>query len=95
MQITTEISKIKKPTQRGLYFTFNAILKHFNILQHFGVKTLPVQDMERCYLQKKICVTTWDFKNDLVVVVWLLHGIHELHCGINVYKKNSVVSIFK
>ena len=64
-------------------------------MQHFGVKTLPVQDMERCYLQKKICVTTWDFKNDLVVVVWLLHGIHELHCGINVYKKNSVVSIFK
>ena len=95
MQITTEISKIKKPTQRGLYFTFNAISKHFNILQHFGVKTLPVQDMERCYLQKKICVTTWDFKNDLVVVVWLLHGIHELHCGINVYKKNSVVSILK
>ena len=30
-----------------------------------------------------------------MVVVWLLHGIHELHCGINVYKKNSVVSILK
>ena len=29
-----------------------------------------------------------------MVVVWLLHGIHELHSGINVYKKNSVVSIF-
>ena len=30
--ITAEISKIKNRTQRELYFTFNAVLKCFNIL---------------------------------------------------------------
>ena len=32
LQIIAEISKIKKRTQRDIYFTFNALLKHFNIL---------------------------------------------------------------
>ena len=30
-----EINKIKKPTQRGFYFTFNALLKYFNTFKVF------------------------------------------------------------
>ena len=29
------------------------------------------------------------------VNIWLLYGIYELHCGINVYEKNSLVLILK
>ena len=29
---------------------------------YFGVKTFPVGDMKRCYLQKKICATIRDFR---------------------------------
>ena len=47
--------------------------------------------MKCCYLQKKIWVTIWDLKKSL----WLLHDIDELHCGINVYEKNSLASTFK
>ena len=40
LQITAEVSKIKKCTQRGLYFTLYGLLKYFNILQYHGVKRL-------------------------------------------------------
>ena len=43
------------------------------------------------YLQEKISLTLRDFKKTF----WLLYGIHELHFGINVYEKSSLVSIFK
>ena len=29
---------------------------------YFGVKTFPVRDMKRCYLQKKMCATIRDFR---------------------------------
>ena len=44
--------------------------------------------MKCFYLQKKICVTIRDFLK-------VLCGIHELHCGINVYEENSLASMFK
>ena len=44
------------------------------------------QDMKRCYLQKKFCVTTQDFKA-LVAIIW--------YCGNNMYEKNSLTSIFR
>ena len=40
LQITAEVSKIKKCTQRGLYFTLYGLLKYFNTLQYYGVKRL-------------------------------------------------------
>ena len=50
----------------------------------------PVRDMKRCYLQKKICVTIWDFKKGLSGYYMVLA------CGINVYEeKSSLASIFK
>ena len=27
-------------------------------------------DMKHCYLQKKICVTIWDFRKALVTITW-------------------------
>ena len=36
-----------------LYFTLNALLKYFNILQYSGIKTLPARNMKCCYLKEK------------------------------------------
>ena len=81
LQIIAEINKILKRTQRDLYF-YCSVKK----LQYFGVKTFPAWDMKRCYLQKKICATVWDFKKVL---------IRESHFDFSVYEKSNLTSIFK
>ena len=48
------------PTLSLLYFWCS-----FEILQYFGVKTLPARDMKRCYLEKEIWATIRDFKKAL------------------------------
>ena len=54
------------------------------------MKTFPVRDTKLCYLQKKICATIRDFRKVLVIIIW-----YELHCGISVYEKTTLGSIFK
>ena len=74
LQITAEISKIKKRTQRDLYFTFKWC--SFKIFQYFGEKTLPVRYIKRC-LQKN-CSGFWKglsgyhmvFKNKIVALAF-------------------------
>ena len=39
------------------------------MLFRFGTKTFPEQDIKRCYLQKKLCVTIWDFIKALVAII--------------------------
>ena len=46
--------------------------------------------MKHCYLQTKICATIPGFRETLVA-----YGVHELHCGIAVYEKHTLASIFK
>ena len=71
------------------FFFFRCSFKTF---QYFGVKTFPVQDMKRCYLQKKEIAQLFQI---LEGPYWLLYGIHELHCCISFYEKNTLTSIFK
>ena len=53
-----------KRTQRDIYFSSS-----FKTIQCFGVKMFPVWDIKRCYLQKKICATIWDFRKALVAII--------------------------
>ena len=48
--------------------------------------------MKRCYLQKKEIAQLFRI---LEGPYWLLYGIHELHCCISFYEKNTLTSIFK
>ena len=75
--------QIIKRTQSGLHFTFNAILK--------TCKNVPCTRCEALLLTKKMCLTIRHFSKAL----WLLYGVHELHCGISVNEKNTLASILK
>ena len=56
-KLIPEISKIKKRTQRDHYFTFNALLKHFN--KRF------LHEVWDVFTYRKVCTAIRDFKKDL------------------------------
>ena len=63
-----------------LYF-----LCFFKILQYFGVRTFPAQDMKCCYLQKKIEQLFWISKRPYSLIALWLYSLRE----------NTLASIFK
>ena len=70
LQITAEVSKIKKCTQRGLYFTLYGLLKYFNILQYHGVKRL-LHDIWSVVTSEE---NLWDYsgfyKDYFIAILW-------------------------
>ena len=59
------------------------------MFQYFGVKTFPVRDMKRCYLQKNICPTMRDFRKALVAIKWYSSIIPIAHSIIYHYQKSQ------
>ena len=43
---------------------------------YFSIKAFPERYIKRCYLQKKLCVTIWDFIKALVAITLQTHHVY-------------------